>query len=101
MGSVPNYQLRHRARSSRERRRARDGAHLAERIVADGHDWIVLREPLRDAFGEINRAVAPAGAADGHGEITAVRGLVFRNACGHELQDVVGEAGHAASVSYT
>ena len=39
---------------------ARDGAHLAERVVADGDDGIGLREAFGDALGEIHRAVAAA-----------------------------------------
>ncbi len=93
-GECPH--LRHGARSPRERRRARDGAHFAERVVADGDDWIVLREALGDALGQVDRAVAPAGAADGDGEVTAVRGLVLGDARGDELQDVVGQARNAA-----
>ena len=64
--------------------------------MADGDDWIVVREAFGDALGQIHRAVAPAGAADGDGEVAAVRGLVLGDARGDELQDVFGQARHAA-----
>src|SRR3989338_11571164 len=54
--------------------------------VAHQHLLLLLEMP-GEVFGEIDRAVLPAGAADGQGDITAVIGNVTGQPAFHKIAD--------------